>query len=243
MTPTEYLREHRPEAEPAWLATFAANPGFDRAAFFASRIVYYPGSGSDGQPVQMFAQASTAHCFLYVDSGLGRDAIERELLLRPFTGYDQLEPLSIAEHELARWGYRPTLKMPSQSPHITPFCLLQVLRRKPRYGPAHGPLHVAVMFLGADGSAAFDALFCLPTAPMTAPFAVVVQDHGFGGATSRFDRGGPLEGLAIRSGVTPEFLLVANNSQEWSGYAAVPGVDVVIGGARGHERVLFTRAL
>ena len=37
-----------PEPFPEWLRELS--PAFDRAAFFGSRTVYYPGSGADGQP-------------------------------------------------------------------------------------------------------------------------------------------------------------------------------------------------
>ena len=47
-----------PEPCPDWLHQL--RPTFDRSAFFSSRTVYYPGSGDDGQPVKLCAQAHAA---------------------------------------------------------------------------------------------------------------------------------------------------------------------------------------
>ena len=45
--------QRNPEPLPEWLRE--ASPRFDRTNFFRSRTVYYPGSGSDGQPVKLCA--------------------------------------------------------------------------------------------------------------------------------------------------------------------------------------------
>ena len=60
-----FLKIHEPL--PLWLKNYIPETGFPRKDFFNSRVVYYPGSGFDGQPVEFFSQTHSAHCFLYVD--------------------------------------------------------------------------------------------------------------------------------------------------------------------------------
>ena len=51
-----------PEPLPEWLQKPALR--FDRASFFGSRTVYYPGFGNDGHPVSICARAHAAHAFV-----------------------------------------------------------------------------------------------------------------------------------------------------------------------------------
>ena len=46
----ESLAQH-PEPLPRWLERFEPGDTFSRSDFFNSRVVFYPGSGHDGQPV------------------------------------------------------------------------------------------------------------------------------------------------------------------------------------------------
>jgi hypothetical protein len=50
---------------PSWLDDFANGDAFERESFFASRIVYYPSSGTDGHPVKLFGSTHSAHSFVY----------------------------------------------------------------------------------------------------------------------------------------------------------------------------------
>ena len=240
-TPVHSLR---PDAEPlpAWLRDFTPGGGFDRQEFLSSRTVYYPGSGSDGQPLRLFAQPAAAHCFIYVDCGLERQTIEQELADHPFAGYECLARIAVSERELVPNGWVRHAQVAVGAPCIEPFCFLEVLQRDRDHGEDHGPDRIAVLFLGADGFATFDALYGQGQPGVLRPFAVVVQDHGFGGARARFGAGGPLERFAHNAGMQPEFLLVAANSVAWADYVAVPGVQSTAGGMHAHQRRLFSRA-
>ena len=96
-----------------------------------------------------------------------------------------------------------------------------------------------VLFIGGDGIASYDALYCQRdgTPP---PFLAVAQDHGFSGNYDRFDRGGLLELIARRSGVQPKFLLVGRGSKPWPGYTNT-GARAEPGGSGAHPRRLFCR--
>ena len=70
---------------------------------------------------------------------------------------------------------------------------------------------MAILFICADGVAAYDALFC--QRKTQAPFAVVLQDHGFGGNWATFGRGDGLEKDASTAGRSLELLLAAKNPE------------------------------
>ena len=243
----EFLRRI-PEQTPAWLERFNAGATFPREHFFASRVVYYPGSGTDGQPVKLFGSTHCAHSFVYADYGVDRPTVEAELENpgHRFRGYQTLVRVNLTERDLSPRGWIP---------HINPaevdrekyrfgtapaFGFLEVLERDREFDESHGARRLAILFLGADGIAAYDALFC-QEGSVSDPFAVVVQDHGFGGNYNRFGRGGLLERLAARCNVIPRWLLVAENTDSWAGFERVPGVDGDRGGMHAHLRFLYER--
>ena len=42
-------------------------PEFPMKNILASRAVFYPGAGNDGQPLKIFCESHSAHCFIYAD--------------------------------------------------------------------------------------------------------------------------------------------------------------------------------
>ena len=83
------MLQRNPEPLPEWLREPA--PAFDRTSFFGSRTVYYPGAGSDGQPVKLCARAHAAHAFIYVDYHVSMTKIRNSVrgIEDPgFRGYD-----------------------------------------------------------------------------------------------------------------------------------------------------------
>ena len=249
MTIYEFLSgEHK--QVPPWLTQFNAEMTFPREHFFASRVVYYPGSGLDGQPVKLFGSTHTAHCFVYVDYGVERSRVEAALndddehelchrQLTRFRGYHTLARVNLTERDLTPkgWQYHIT---PMRNPFTTvpAFGFLEVLERNQGLDDGHGARRLAILFLGADGIATYDALFCQRNS-IKAPFAVVTQDHGFGGNYDRFGQGGMLQRVAQQCNVIPQWLLVADNTNPWEGFARVPGVSGELGGSGPHLRFLY----
>ncbi len=234
----EYLKQNYREPEPEWLqwAEKSSDPKVRRAiidGFLRSRIVYYPGAGRDGHPVKLFNQAHAAHAYIYVDYGLPEDDVRKYAEAFPgqpargFRGYSHIATLRVKKDELTPWPIvwnlspREFRRAIGWYPKVEPYALLYVYERHQPYGDEHGAQRFAVLYLCADGIAAYDAIFCQKRS-IAVPFCVVVQDHGFGGNWDRFDCQSRLELVAKRSGAYPQLLLVAFEvSKYWHGYEPV----------------------
>ena len=244
-----HLQANYTEPMPRWLAEFRQGNAFDREGFFGSRIVFYPGSGDDGQPVRLFAGAHAAHVFVYADYGFGREQIIEQLhsIRRGFKGYELLAIIDLVEHDLVPHGWRPTLPewklLPAMKAMVTalPYGMVAILQRQAGFQPDHGPERLAILFLGADGIASYDALFCQPGRQLQ-PFALVIQDHGFGGNYTEFGPSGLLHETAVAAGVFPSLILSELRSGPpdwWPGYAPIEALGFDIGGVHRTERYLF----
>lgn len=236
------------EAMPAWLASFGPRSRFSAERFFQSRVVYYPGSGTDGHPVKMFGSSHSAHGFIYVDYGIEPRTIEQRLNDPDagFAGYRSGPRVAVRGRDLFTGWYEPHA-FPGEIPPATRLeadddeCgFLQILDRRDDVTDDHGPRRLAVLFLFTDGIAAYDALFC-QVADRPGPFAALLHDHGFGGNYDRFGDGGLLHRIAARARVFPDYLLVAHNTTPWQGYTACEGVDGDVGGSAAAVRRLWQR--
>lgn len=235
-----------PEPFPEWLA--ADPPQFDREEFFACRTAYYPGSGDDGHPVKLCALAHAAHAFVYVDQGIVQETHAEGLRdpQRRFRGYAIAYQERLTEDQLRPGGWTPHVS-PEETERsarfrdgfAAPFAWFVAFNRQQGFDDDHGPGRLAILFVGGDGIASYDALYCQEdgTPP---PFLAVIQDHGFGGNWTTFGDEGVLARIARECRMLPEYLLVARNSKPWRGYADT-GAFAEPGGAAAHPRRLFRR--
>lgn len=235
------------EPTPEWLLAHAAGQPFPRQAFFSSRVVYYPGSATDGHPLKLFAGTHSAHCFVFVDYGLSRDVFEQQLSDSAHAGHPRgYRPLTVAplqESDLAPHGWTTHVD-PARfgGVHTTArppggaFGLWAALERKAEFTDDHGPSRIAILVVGGDGIATFDALFCQADSGPPA-WAIVLQDHGFGGNWTNF--GGDSLLWKRAAARPPRWLLVADDTQAWSGYERVSSPDT--GGMHANDRSLFQR--
>lgn len=242
----EYLLQHR-EPCPQWLINFNEKDGFDHKEFFSSRVVFYPGYGSDGQAVKLFSASHSAHCFVYVDSLTPREQVVRDLDVPQrgyssrFLGYRCLARVDVTPEQLAPIGWTQHAKAPADhfaKPHIKPFGFIEILERNAELTDEHGAQRLAILFLGADGHATYDALFCQRN-NRPAPYAVLLQDHGFGGNYSNFGADGLMEQIARATQVLPEWLIVGTQTKAWLGYHAMEGVESDRGGWHKDQRSLY----
>jgi len=248
MQTAEYLQGIS-EPIPIWLECFEPGNPAPIKDFLGSRIVFYPGSGHDGQPVALFGSSHAAHCFVYADYGVSQTEVESDLNNpnTSFRGYQTLARIKIHESELTPHGWahhlsREDIRNPTFAKgFVKPFGFMEILERLVDLDERHGPERLALLFLGADGIASYDALFCQGiTNP---PFGLVIQEHGFSCNYDTFGRDSLLELIATRTGTFPELLLVSANGQAWDGYDAVPNTIPTRGGMHSMERSLFKRRL
>lgn len=226
----QHLAQYR-EDTPRWLQHFAVGDQFQPAEFFSSRLVYYPGSGIDGQPIEAFNAAHAAHCFVYVDYGVPRDELERRL--QRVTGYRVLCLIDIDEGDLFPNGFtrHPGAQRWRQIERFQFLAILERADEADKVGDEHGAERFAILFIAEDGIATYDALFCRGNA--SAPFCIVLWDHGFGGNYDRFGAAGLLEQHARAANAWPLLLLVGDTTEAWEGYQLCDDVVPEPRGPRG----------
>lgn len=252
LTPLEVLRADV-EPMPEWLANYQAGAPFPREAFFASRILYYPGSATDGHPLAVFGRTHSVHCFVYADYGFSKADLTRQLTNpadpeHPL-GYRLVSLIDAAEQELTPRGWiRHGTLQPDCNRHFTairppegPFAVFAVLEREESRGDDHGPQRLALLHVGGDGYATFDALFCQKNSRL--PYAVLLQDHGFGLNWNHQGFGGESDLWRLaqqKDELLPKWLFVAtDNTSPWPGYREVSSPN--FGGMHNVPRSLFLR--
>jgi len=239
------------EAPPEWLAAFDERARFPREAFFRSRIVFASGSGTNGYPVEAFGWIHAAHTFVYADPPEAMASIVARLddPSPKFAGYLPGPRLPVSGRDLFAGWREPHLEpgeigvagRPEATDEACGF--LQVLQRRCDPALETRPERLAVLYLFRDAAATYDALFCQHR-DRPAPFAVRLRDRGLaaapaaGGTVSgdvgragRSSRRRPLERVAERAGVFPDYLLPARKTRSWEEYCRWGDVAVDADGA------------
>lgn len=103
------------EAVPEWLAGHTPGKKIDIQEVLKSRILYYPGSGDDGQPVKTFGETQSIHTFLYVDYLLTRESLRKNLARRGFTGYHSLDRIEVSESDLVPNGWNQHVRLTEEN--------------------------------------------------------------------------------------------------------------------------------
>ena len=249
---------------PEWLA----RGDFSLRNFFGSRTVFYPGSGADGHPLAIFNKSHSAHCFFFVSQeytapnpleSLGRSPLGYETIFEKHYSAAELKKDSanhLPKNKLKLLETEPTCigprvydsaavpEMQDAADSKTAVRLLVYVRNS-ILDEDHGAERFAVFCLGMEARTAFEWFYGTMFQD-NPPFAILLQDHGFGGdfATNRDNGFGDPDGVlycAANKAGLPEFLIVAENTSCWRGYVPVKGVVPEIGGVAGHERRLFER--
>lgn len=171
--------------------------------------------------------------FVYVDYLVTEAAVQRDLDNPPkhgyyarFLGYHRVERITLTQADLTPGGWVShgiPLSHRRAQPQIQPYGFLEIMERDANRDESHGAQRLFILFLGADGYASYDALFCQNS--NRPPYAVVLQDHGFGGNYDKFGQGGLLEQIAINTQCFPEYLFVTSNTRPWTGYELVADIE------------------
>ncbi|MGY6551706.1 MAG: hypothetical protein ACXIT4_07375 [Erythrobacter sp.] len=200
---------------PPWLAAIQTEDDMEVLPLsgILSDCVFYPASGFDGRPVQFLA--GHFHSFIYADYGSTKDELAATLEKQGFEGYHLLGRRGVSKEELTFNDLKPRLVPPYRekfegfrSVVKPPFFEWMIFARDADRDETHGPARFSLLYLGADGVAAYQALFVANEA-VPAAIAIIQPGHGFGGNWTNFEN--PQEPLyqQVRANPAgqPEFLL------------------------------------
>ena len=153
--------------------------------------LYYPASGFDGDPIKYFSHKINS--FIYVDYSRSEDDLKGELVSNSFTGYRLAHSQNISIKQLVPNGWKPVAVCndssgpdPVHQIIAKPFAKWLVFERLSDYGPCHGAERFSLLYLCADGVAAYQALYianhCVPKA-----IAIIQPGFGFGNNYTDFE--------------------------------------------------------
>ena len=177
---------------PGWLANIGLDnrrTRFPLVSILKSSL-YYPSSGFDGDPIKLLSRHFNS--FVYVDYGNTKDELDEQLDDTGFNGYHIILDRYINKDEL-------TPKLPSSlhmehsddptlhSDYIKkPFVRWLVFERNEGLDINHGAERFSLLYICADGVAAFEALYlahhCSPLG-----IAIIQPGYNFGMNWTQFD--------------------------------------------------------
>ena len=95
------------ETIPSWLKNYKKDdkPSFE--TLLKSRMIYYPGAGTDGQPIKTFNKSHIVHLFFYVDYGISKEETLKELSQEEaFKGYQLIDVVDYKKKELVPYSWK-----------------------------------------------------------------------------------------------------------------------------------------
>ena len=157
---------------PTWLAQLDPN-ALEITDFSLKEALvhslYYPACGFDGRPVQFLA--GFVHSFIYVDYGNDETAVQAEMQKPGFLGYHLVGTKRLDERGLAPncWPPRVPPQYQNQMEQLAdkrtngfvkkPFANWYIFDRDDDRAEEHGPKRFSLVYLCADGVAAYQALY------------------------------------------------------------------------------------
>ncbi len=204
---------------PIWLSDVSTGT-MHRSEFPLMKLLgssfYYPSSAFDGDPVKFLA--GNIHSFIYADYGRSEAEFLQALANPGFLGYEAIAARSVSAQEL-NWPEFPThLDGSSTRGEFglikelgwieQPFCAWIIFQRCSDRPPSHGPSRFSLLYLCADGAAAYQALYVANSVAPKA-IAVIQPGHGFGGNWSNFEDPNQILARTVENNPAgkPKFLL------------------------------------
>ncbi len=207
--------------------------------------VYYPACGDDGDPVKYLGKQFQS--FVYVDYGVGRDAVVQKLT--QFTGYELEVSRELQRSDLVPNGWNPPpFARMHRIPDVVaqrirePFAIWALYRRQPNYDDDHGPTGFSLLYIGGDGVATYHALFY--TRQITSAVICLIQPGtGWGGNWTDFEaHDGPLAKLVLENPAGRPRLLLYGGWGDGDLYRTAPWPEYATQIAVLHGRLrLFSR--
>lgn len=177
--------------------------------------LFYPASGTDGTPIRHWLPGILS--FVYVDSSTTEAEHDRVLIEAPPKGYSVLGKRRLSPTDLTPNGWSPMppegiepkrymqlMKMSGASP-ATAFATWTVFERESHLTDEHGPPRFSLLFLRAEGVAAYQALY-ISNKVCPKAIAIIRPGTGFGGNFSNFEEV-LLKTLQSNTSGMPEHLL------------------------------------
>lgn len=179
--------------------------------------VYYPASGTDGEPVKHLNKLSRS--FIYVDYNYSLARLQEEMIVHGFKGYEIFAARQVTEHEITPHNFRPhdVPKAKDGDPmkperqgwiHRPAYAYWTIWQRLDGFDEEHGPKRFSLFNLCGDGVASFDALYYTwETRPLV--FCIIRPGTGFGLNWTDFRKPGLIMHRLAMNNPTgkPEFML------------------------------------
>lgn len=208
-------------------------------ALLEQPAVFYPGSGHDLHPIEIFGLTGEASFFVGADYRVSPDFTALNIHL----GFQV-----VAQHDLNFEQLCDLLEADQRHPcgerwaqfadwnAIMGGTSRWVVFEDRRAGQDQEPRRVVLLHLFGEAVWAYWHLWAKRR---STPFAILLQDHRFGANWAQFGGGdAPLYQIAERAAL-PELLVVASNTDVWPGYDFVGPVGGH--GMHNHNRTLYRR--
>jgi len=219
---------------PGWLAEYKQGDGIDVAVFLGSDVVFCPGGEIGSLPIDLDEHPGS--CWVYVDHGDSGGKVRGQLespnsTSGIFAGYKTLDRVDLEVADLTPDGWDIHLSMREQLQSIqgiplSVYAFVAIWEREEvpaeHDGKQPGPDRFAILVIGGDVVATYDALFGQKNSP--ALWAVFLANHGCDVNSTKLVRGGLLEKVAQRTGKWPKFLIVDKSALSWEDYEIVPEI-------------------
>lgn len=217
------------EAVPSWLSGLELPDvaALERVPFPRRDVlgssVFYPAAHFHGDVIAKLAPVF--HSFIYVDYSVDRASFDEALNgFRGYSveGYKGLTPADLASSQppppiAPRFNGAMAQAPKAPTSGGAPFASWAILRRDPGFDEAHGPARFSLVYVCADGVAAYHRMYA---AERIAPraLAIIQPGHAFGGNYTNFtDRDGLFAHVVLETGApAPEFLLCGGSGHKKS---------------------------
>lgn len=223
------------EEMPGWLAgldlpeiTALERANFPRFDVLTSSV-FYPAAHFHGDVIAKLA--GKFHSFFYVDYSVDREGFDAALKgFRGYSvaGYKRLTPADLASPAPApaidpRFNAEIARAATAPITGTAPFASWAILTRDADHGAAHGPERFGLVYLCADGVAAYHRMYA---AERIAPraLAIIQPGHGFGNNYTNFTHPqGLFSHVVLECGApAPEYLLCGGSGHKTTDLAWWP---------------------